>query len=338
MRYSVGYQFQRREALIKSITENAEKISEIYFSFDDFPNGRSSLQNDVGLLKWEITSQQMKDLKALSALGVKTNLLLNGNCYGKHAQARTFFNKIGDTVDYLLENCSLSCVTTTSPFIAKFIKQNFESIETRASVNMEIGTPQGMDYIAELFDSFYLKREYNRDIEKLKLARNWCDENNKKLYGLANSGCLNFCSVHTFHDNLVAHESEIAAMDNAYQFEGQCWEYLKNQAKQKQWLAITNFIRPEDVSIYEGFFDGLKLATRVTDYPQKIINSYCKGAYSGAVTDLLEPNHSGVFYPNIIENKNISSEFGKKVLNCDKACEKCNYCIKEQEKATVVLE
>ena len=338
MKYSVGYQFLRREALIKSVTKNAEKISEIYFSFDDFPNGRSSLQGDDKLFKWEVMGQQLEDLKALSALGIKMNFLLNGNCYGKHAQSRAFFNRIGDTIDYLLANCDLTCVTTTSPFIAKFVKQNFESIETRASVNMEIGTPQGMDYIQDLFDSFYLKREYNRDIKKIKLARNWCDKNNKKLYGLANSGCLNFCSVHTFHDNLVAHESDIAMMDNAYQFEGQCWEYLKQKLKQEKWLMLTNFIRPEDVLIYEGLFDGLKLATRVTKFPQRIIDSYCKGAYSGAITDMLEPNHSGVFYPNIVENKNISSEFGRKVLNCDKACEICNYCIEEQKKATVVLE
>lgn len=338
MKYSVGYQFLRREALIKSVTKNAEKISEIYFSFDDFPNGRNSLQGDERLFKWEVLGQQLEDLKTLSALGIKMNFLLNGNCYGKHAQSRAFFNKIGDTIDYLLANCDLTCVTTTSPFIAKFVKENFESIETRASVNMEIGTPQGMDYISDLFDSFYLKREYNRNIEKIKSAKMWCDQNHKKLYGLANSGCLNFCSVHTFHDNLVAHENEISQMDNAYQFEGQCCEYLKNNSKRERWLRLTNFIRPEDVLLYEGLFDGLKLATRINSNPAKVIDSYCKGLYSGAITELLEPNHSGSFYPSVIENNRLSDDFGKTVLNCTKKCDICGYCVNEQKNATVVLE
>ena len=69
---------------------------------------------------------------------------------------------------------------------------------------MEIGTTIGMDYIADLFDSFYLKREYNRNLQIITKAREWCNANGKKLYGLANSGCLNFCSTHIFHDN--AHE------------------------------------------------------------------------------------------------------------------------------------
>ena len=46
----------------------------------------------------------------------------------------------------------MASVTTTSPLIAKFIKNNFEELEVRASVNMEIGTVQGLDYLAEYFD------------------------------------------------------------------------------------------------------------------------------------------------------------------------------------------
>ena len=37
-----------------------------------------------------------------------------------------------------------------------------------------------------------------------------CDAEGKELYMLANSGCLNNCSAHVFHDNLVAHEAQIA--------------------------------------------------------------------------------------------------------------------------------
>lgn len=54
-----------------------------------------------------------------------------------------------------------------SPLIAKFIKNNFENIEVRASVNMKIGSVEGMDYISEYFDSYYMQRELNRDIKKL---------------------------------------------------------------------------------------------------------------------------------------------------------------------------
>ncbi|MBR4099412.1 MAG: hypothetical protein IKK55_00270 [Clostridia bacterium] len=335
--FSVGYNNLISRDFINEIEVYSDKISEIYFSFGGFANGRGNLfskENSV----FERDLKQIEDLRKLNQLGLKFNFLLNGNCYGKDAQARSFFCEIGDTIDYLKEICNVSCVTTTSPLIAKFIKQNFDNLEVRASVNMEIGNAEGMDYISEFFDSFYLKREYNRDINKIKSARLWCDNNGKNLYGLANSGCLNYCSVHNFHDNLVAHESEISKMDNAYQFEGQCWEYLKNQEKCNNWLRISNFIRPEDVHLYEGLFDGLKLATRVNKNLLKIVKAYCNGSYNGAVTELLEPDHSSVFYPCVIDNKSIASDFTNTVMNCSKNCNDCKYCGEVQKNATVVLE
>lgn len=337
MLFSVGYQLANSGQIISAIEENKSKISEIYFSWEDFPNGRNTLSgSDLNL--YEARKKQAEDFKRLKDAGMGFNLLLNGNCYGKYSQSRAFFCKIGEAADYLKENYSLSCVTTTSPLIAKFFKHNFPDIEVRASVNMEIGTAEGMDYIADLFDGFYLKREYNRNIEKIRNARKWCDENGKKLYGLANSGCLNFCSSHIFHDNLVAHENEISEMDNAYQFIGQCWEYLKKREKQKDWLRITNFIRPEDIVLYEKLFDGMKLATRVNSNPGRVIDAYCKASFNSAVTELLEPNHSALFYPAVIDNKKIPAHFAQQVLKCNKNCGECGFCAEAQKAAAVILE
>lgn len=336
MQFSVGYSPVRNE-LIPAIEKNISHISEVYFSFGGFSSGRNMLALNTNLSESELMNRQQEDLDRIASLGVKLNILFNGNCYGEKAQSRELFNKIWDTLKYCNDRYSLSDVTTTSPLIARFVKENFSFINVRASVNMEIGSIEGMDYLAEWFDSFYLKREYNRDIEKIEEIRNWCDKNGKKLYGLANSGCLNFCSARTFHDNLVSHENEIARMDNAYQFEGQCFRYLKSEEKRKKWLSITNFIRPEDIKLYEGLFDGMKLATRVSRDPAKIINAYCKGSFNGAVPSLLEPDHSTLFYPFVIDNKSIDSLFAQKVMNCSKKCDKCGYCNGVQEKATIYL-
>lgn len=326
VQYSVGYNPSVSDFLLDAIISNKSKISEVYFSHGDFPNGRNLANIREGFTEAEAEKKQSEDLTALSDSGVKLNLLLNGNCYGKNALAREFFLKIGDTVEELMDIYNLTAVTTTSPLIARFIKENFKGMETRASVNMEIGTPEGMDYLKDNFDSFYLKRECNRDLSRIKAARNWCDQNGKRLYGLANSGCLNFCSAHVFHDNLVAHEAEIAGMDNGYDFKGQCYTYLENAEKRMDWLRITNFIRPEDVGLYEGLFDGLKLATRVNRAAPRIVRAYCEGSYSGPIHNLLEPNHGGLFNGAVVENKNLPHDFAEKTLNCDKNCADCGYC------------
>ncbi len=337
MQFSVGYNLGYADSLLDAVLDNKAHISEVYFSHGEFPNGRNLSFIREGFTKEQAELKQSADLKTLSDSGIKLNLLLNGNCYGKDALAREFFNKIGDTVDELLNRYNLTAVTTTSPLIARFIKENFDGIETRASVNMEIGTPEGMDYLKDNFDSFYLKREYNRNIALLKVAREWCNNNGKGLYGLANSGCLNFCSAHVFHDNIVAHEAEIAEMDNGYEFKGQCHTYLENPKKREEWLRITNFIRPEDVGLYEEIFDGLKLATRVSRAAPQIVRAYCGGSYSGPIHTLLEPNHGGLFGTTVVENKNISKEFAEKVLSCNKNCATCGYCKEAQRRATVIL-
>lgn len=337
MKYIVGYPIAENQAFLQSILENREHVSEVYFSYGDMPNGRSALGADSSETPFELQMRQMTDLKRLSGEGLRFNMLFNANCYGKDSQSRAFFNKIGNLIDYIRNELHLSSVTTSSPLIAKFIKENFEGIDVRASVNMEIGSIEGISYLSQYFDSFYVKRELNRNLRELQRLRRWCDENGKQMYLLANSGCLNFCSAHNFHDNLVAHEAEIAAMDNGYQFGGICWEFLSDPQNAERWLQRTNFIRPEDMALYEGLVPAVKLATRVNMAPGRILDAYVSGRYRGAIMEILEPNHSGLLYPAYIENANFKEDFAAHVLRCNKQCEQCDYCADVMRAARVTL-
>lgn len=299
MKFMIGLQ-NANDELVRCIKENKDNIYEVYFSWGDFANGRNTQTEREGYTAWELQRWQAEALAELSKCGIALNLLFNANCYGRDSQSRAFFEKVGTTVDYIKENYLLNSVTTTSPLIAKFIKNNFEGIEVRASVNMEIGTEQGMDYISEYFDSYYMKRELNRDFDTIMRLSRWCGNNGKKLYMLANSGCLNHCSAHNFHDNLVAHESEISKMDNAYEFHGICREYLKKKEHYEALINDTNFVRPEDIYKYEPYFEAVKLATRVHKSPCSVLKSYINGRYSGNILELLEPAHS--IYPYVVEN------------------------------------
>ncbi len=302
MKYSVGYQLCSGTEFLDKIIEYKSHIYEVYFSWGEFPNGRNNQVKRTDMLPWEAQKKQMDDLKKLSDAGVELNLLFNANCYGADSQSREFFNTIGDTTNYIKNCYGLKSVTTTSPLIAKFIKNNFENLHVRASVNMEIGSIEGMEYIADYFDSFYMKRELNRDFGAIEKLHLWCKKNGKELYLLANSGCLNNCSAHNFHDNLVAHENEISKMDNAYDFHGICKEFLKKEENYMALIQRTNFIRPEDIHKYEPYFKAAKLATRVNPSPVRILESYIKGSYSGNILELLEPAHN--IYPYIVENGN----------------------------------
>ena len=76
----------------------------------------------------------------------------------------------------------------------------------------------------------------------------------------------------------------------------------------KKFLDYTNCIRPEDVSLYEPYFDSMKLATRVHNAPDWILRAYCGGRWLGNLAELLEPNHAEMLWPYIIDNSLITSE------------------------------
>lgn len=326
MKFMVGYQLVPNGILIDCMLRHCGLIHEVYFAWGDLPNGRGLQAEATDGISFEDQTRQLIELEELSQAGIGLNLLLNGNCYGGQSLARSFYNKLGDTVDFLSRKINLRSVTTTSPVIARFVRENFPALRRRASINMEIGSIQGMDYLAEYFDGYYMQRELNRNLPAIKQLKQWCDANGKELYLLANSGCLNHCSAHNFHDNLVAHEHEIMAMDNAFTFRGICHDYLRRPGKQLSIVRDTNYVRPEDLRLYEPYFTAVKLATRINRNPVAVIEAYVRRNYSGNLPDLLEPNHAESFYPWILENSRFPADFAKTVMNCRKNCETCTFC------------
>ena len=284
MRFAVGYQPDR--AWIEAVIARRDAVHELYFAYGSTPSGRAGVAE---------VDRQLEDLGAVADAGIPLHLLFNANCHGGRALSRGFFDEVGATVDRFAADGALTGVTTTSPLVARFVKRNFPSLRTRASVNMEIGTVEGMEYLAEVFDGYYLKRELNRDLASVRRIKAWCDAHGKDLFLLANSGCLNHCSAHVFHDNLVAHEAEIAREDNGFAFRGACWEWLAKPQNRARWHERTNFIEPAQVSAYEGLCTAMKLATRMNAHPVRILESYATGAHLGDIRGLLEPDHSELF-------------------------------------------
>ncbi len=338
MKYSIGYQLFKDTHFVDYLIQNKEKIGEIYFSWGDIPNGRNIQIDSSRFEPYEAIEKVKSDLDCFAKAGIATNVLFNANCYGKDSQSRFFFYKLGETFDFLHRKYNTNAVTTTSILIAKFIKENFPKADVRASVNIGVENSNAAEYIGEYFDSYYAARELNRDREKLSTLRDWCHSNGKKLYGLANSGCFARCPARTFHDNLVSHEREIAAMDNGYDFKGICTEYFKSDREKSKIISGLTFIRPEDVSFYEDVYDGLKLATRVSPNPINTCMAYFSGQYRGGITDLLEPNHSSLFQPSIIDNGLFPKDFAKKTMDCKYTCQQCGYCKEVYAKAGVKLD
>ncbi|MBU0477838.1 hypothetical protein KKC91_04640 [bacterium] len=340
MKFAVGYQLpeQDEESLVDIVRDFREHISEVYFPWLDMPSGRSPMTMRDGFVDWDGQRKLEEELKKFKEMGIKLDLLLNANCYGQYSLSEHLKNLVCSVISHLKESTGIDIVTTTSLMIARTVKENFPDIDVRASVNMRIGTVRAMEYVADLFDSFYVQREYNRNPDRIQELREWADKNNKKLYILVNSGCLNFCSGQVFHDNLVAHEKEIGTMKNIKDWNPiLCWNYYAKRENRVTFLQ-NSWIRPEDIHNYNSYFSMAKLATRMHANPRKVIQSYVEEKFNGNLLDLLEPGHSPIFSPYIVDNSKFPEDWFKKTSNCTRNCHQCNYCKQVLEKVLIRME
>ncbi len=232
MKFAIGYQLPYDE--INDISKLAilkkDKISEVYFPWINSPSGRSVIGKQDGYTDWSAQEQLENDLISLKSNGIKLDLILNSNCYGENSLSVELANFIHSIIDRIAFKAGgVDIIRTSSLAVAYIVKQISPDIEVRASVNMRIGTPQAIDYIKHLFDSFYIMREYNRDFKRINIMKEWAKKHNKSMYFLANSGCMPYCSGQTFHDNLVAHEEQISTKKNINFPPHICREYYKNK-------------------------------------------------------------------------------------------------------------
>jgi len=328
MIFAVGYQQIEDESPFSSIVEDyLSSIGEVYFAWVGTPSGRPVLGSSAG--ETDRSSQYIleRELQKLKNLGVKLDLLFNANCYGGRAVSCSLENEVVSVINHLGNiGCLPDIVTTTSLMIARTIRKHFPDLEIRASVNMKLGTIQAMKYITDLFDSFQLQRDFQRNLKYVVKMHNWCQENGKKLCILANSGCLRFCPGQIFHDNLIAHSEKAGLMKNIPDWNPHvCWNLYKKPENFVEILKST-WIRPEDIHLYDEIVDIVKLATRQHSHPRMVIAAYSRGNFDGNLLDLLEPGFSPAFSPYYIDNKSFSSDWPKQTGQCSGDCDDCSYC------------
>jgi hypothetical protein len=330
MDFMIGYQQPDNGEYFAEIVEDyKDRVAEVYFPWPGAASGRASLGRKRGAVDWNAQARLEDELVAIRKMGVALDLIFNANCYGAYAVSEHLENEVCSVVEHVGEVCGgLEVVTTTSLAIARTIKRNFPSVEIRASVNMRIGTVQAMEHLAGLFDSFYLQRDLQRNLDYAKKMKNWCGQNGKGLYILANSGCLRFCPGQVFHDNLVAHDAEIDEVKNIPDWTPHvCWNRYRKE-ENRHYILSSTWIRPEDLKNYDGIFDKVKLATRQHSHPRMVIDAYVNGSFGGNLLNLFEPSFAPAFAPAEVSNDKFPADWFDKTSTCNGECHECGYCEK----------
>ena len=332
MEFAVGYRHVSEGEPFSACVLSQPEVREVYFPWVDEPSGRPKVGTGEGDDAATVCDVLHDELVALKAGGKRLDLLLNANCYGAEAMSKALEGHVIDILATLIGwGTKPDIVTAASPFIARTVKTVFPEIEVRASVNMRLVTVQAMAYLAPWFDSYYLGRDVQRDLETARRAADWCHAHGKKLGILANSGCLRNCPWQTYHDNLIAHSDEAMGRRNAAFNPHLCWT-LYGDAKNFPEILKATWIRPEDLHRYEGIVDFVKLATRQHASPRMVVDAYVRGEFRGNLLDLLEPGFSPAFSPCGIDNAAFPPDWFDRTGGCSRECLGCGYCEKTYER------
>lgn len=206
-------------------------------------------------------------------------------------------------------------VTVSNLLLCKSIKKNLEEFEVSASVLMRINYPEQIPYLENYVDGITLDTAIVRDLKKIRHIR----ENFSGFIKLIpNEGCLPGCPFRTQHFYEMS-------CDLPYP-ESLCHELLDKLP----WLRLKSaWILPQHLHFYDGLFDIIKLAGRVTlQNPQKYLRVF--RAYLQRTP--IPVNEIGCGPAGMTENIPISDDIFYKTITCYKKCSQCNICQQYYEK------
>lgn len=319
---AVGYFYN--EPFTPICAKWAHRIREVFFAWPGVLSCRPAPEFTP-----ELEERLYADLKFCREHGILLDTLFNCNCYGDIAVSHELSDFVASTIDAMGEKGLLpDIVTTTSPFIAGEIRRRYPDIRIRGSVNLRIHGTIGFEYVGELFDSFYVSRERQRDFGYMTSCAEWAAKNGKELGMQLNSGCLRQCPFQQFHDNLHGHnrlrQSEVGKeMD----FEIFRCRTIYRQKHFEEFIRAT-WIRPEDAALFERYVSVMKIATRRIAKPTAIVEAYASGSFDGNLLELMDPVHADAFAPLAIDNKSFPADWATSGIGgkCANSCIRCGKC------------
>ena len=326
-KFAVGHFLTDKRDDPASFTELARRFAprlrEVYFPWPGLSNARAKVYN-----KPDDEERIVSDLKYCREHGMKLDILANATCYSEKACTEEQRLQIIGIIKRL-DKMGLypEIITTTSPYIAKLFKLNFPDIEIRASVNMRLRNTLALEYLAPLYDSYYICRDIQRDLPSFHKMAKWCKDHGKKLCMLANSGCVRNCPWQVFHETLLSHKFYDAyPMMAELNLELVCNDLIKR--KHLAEFLRCSWIRPEDIHVFEPELETIKLSTREALYPLKIVEAYVNGSYDGNLLHLMDPYHGMGFRPYRIDNKLFPADWVTSGIagKCADNCVHCGRC------------
>lgn len=288
----------------------------------------------------------------LYKIHVGFNYTLNSSFIGGKGAILAQESEIRDYISFLVSS-GVKTITVTLPYMAEIVRS------VSQSVGIEVSTIAHIDSVTQVkvwlekygINKICVSLNKNRDISFLSRLAEYCDTHDIIVTLLANEFCgnglfsdgINSTTGCIFRDHCYQLHSigydEMCIIGNDYPM-GDC---VKSRNHIISWLKL-NYIRPEDVQLYNGIgINHFKITGRTggVAYIEKIARAYMAEDYNGNLLELwkhLETiklrDESSYLPPYYIDNKKLSGFLNFWFENRGHICanevcgETCQYCDK----------
>lgn len=220
------------------------------------------------------------------------------------------------TLRELYELFGVDRVVVANLALARQIREALPAFHITASVLMGIAMPSQLPMVRDCVDTIVPDTRLVRDLAGLQRLRAAFDG---ELRLLVNEACLGGCLFRTQHFYEMGYSDQAPA--------SLCQPLLDEQP----WLRLTGaWILPRHINHYNGVYDSLKLAGRVTlQQPEKyttVLQAYIH-------REPLLPCEIGGGPASVLAPIDLPDHLFEHILHCDKNCHTCSVCRTYYEQA-----
>jgi len=218
---------------------------------------------------------------------ISFNYLLNSSCLGNREWGRSWQKRFMRLLDRL-GAMGIRRLTVSTPYLLERIKAAFPDFYVKVGIYAQIDTPRRARFWRDLgADALTLESfSINRDFSTLRAIRRAVSG---ELQLIANHPCLPNCAMQPYHQNGFAHSSD----GSRELFVDYCFLHCTmTRLEDPSMLIKAGWIRPEDVSFYEGLgYQHFKLLERGIPSAEllKRTRAYSTGASTENLAELILP-------------------------------------------------
>ncbi len=285
MKYEVATNFDSQ--LIEKISEFGS-VKYVYgkLPFDVVGGGRQ------GMILPKIGREELrKHIDICHKNGIEFNYLLNASCLDNRELIGKSHKEIMKLVQQIKDDGADSVTVSNMPLLG-MIKNQFPDLKVCSSIYMKpVTINEVLSFEKEGADEITLYYNFNRNFERLKKVLN-AVKPETSLRVIANNTCLHDCPYRVpGHANFSAHASQSNHSSEGFALD--IFPVLCGIKKLEDLgeLFMSEWIRPEDVEIYEKLEGNLTLKlterARPTDWLVRTVRAYSEKSYNGNLFDIL---------------------------------------------------